>query len=198
MANIGLLVLDRTAWARVAEDPIAFADEHTLTLGVEPDVLHAVGQQTVTMLQRTGATSLGPGTSPWIGRIRSSSAPAASQHRRILKASLRSRTSRSRPLRIEVMRVRWRRDLWNSRKGLQKSGGCGLTRCRNETPRRGFWRTLALSGSAKLSIQTPDRCGVGNAILPHIVHRSSRPDSNCSRRRDRMKGHVASRLSCRR
>ena len=53
MVNIGLLVLDQTAWARVATDPIAFADEHTLTLGVEPDFLHAAGQQTVAC-RRTG------------------------------------------------------------------------------------------------------------------------------------------------
>src|SRR5258705_1206577 len=63
MVDIGLLVLDRTAWARVAEDPLAFADEHALTLGVEPDFLHAVGQQTVAMLQRTGATT------PWTGYL---------------------------------------------------------------------------------------------------------------------------------
>jgi len=37
MADIGLLVLDRTAWERAAEDPAAFAVEQTLTLGVEPD-----------------------------------------------------------------------------------------------------------------------------------------------------------------
>jgi len=61
MANIGLLVLDRTAWARVAEDPAAFAVEHTLTLGAEPDLLRRVGQQTVAMLQRTGATTLWTG-----------------------------------------------------------------------------------------------------------------------------------------
>jgi RimJ/RimL family protein N-acetyltransferase len=63
MLNIGLLNLDRTAWARVAEDPDAFAVEHTLTLGAEPDLLRTVGQQTVAMLQRTGATS------PWTGYL---------------------------------------------------------------------------------------------------------------------------------
>jgi len=63
MANIGLLVLDRTAWAKVAEDPAAFAVEHTLTLGSELDLLHAVGRQTVAMLQRTGATT------PWTGYL---------------------------------------------------------------------------------------------------------------------------------
>ena len=63
MANIGLLVLDRTAWARVAEDPAAFAIEHTLTLGAEPDLLRTVGQQTVAMLQRTGANT------PWTGYL---------------------------------------------------------------------------------------------------------------------------------
>ena len=63
MVNIGLLVLDRTAWATVAEDPAAFAVEHTLTLGVEPGLLRTVGEQTVAMLQRTGATT------PWTGYL---------------------------------------------------------------------------------------------------------------------------------
>ena len=63
MADIGLLVLDRTAWERAAEDPAAFAVEQTLTLGVEPDLLRTVGQQTVAMLQRTGATN------PWTGYL---------------------------------------------------------------------------------------------------------------------------------
>jgi RimJ/RimL family protein N-acetyltransferase len=63
MANIGLLVLDRTAWARVAADPTAFAVEHALSLGAEPDLLRTVGQQTVAMLQRTGATT------PWTGYL---------------------------------------------------------------------------------------------------------------------------------
>src|SRR5438105_3046311 len=116
MANIGLLVLDRTAWAGVVEDPAAFAVEHTLTLGAEPDLRRTVGQQTVAMLQQTGERALGPGTWLSIGRVRSSSGCAPSQHRRTLKASLRSRTSPSRLLRVEVMSVRWRRDLWNSRK----------------------------------------------------------------------------------
>jgi len=63
MADIGLLVLDRTAWERAAEDPAAFAVEQTLTLGVEPDLLRTVGEQTVAMLQRTGATN------PWTGYL---------------------------------------------------------------------------------------------------------------------------------
>jgi RimJ/RimL family protein N-acetyltransferase len=63
MADIELLVLDRPAWERVAEDPTAFVVEHTLTLGVEPDLLRTVGQQTVAMLQRTGATT------PWTGYL---------------------------------------------------------------------------------------------------------------------------------
>ena len=63
MANIRLLVLDRTAWERVAEDPAVFAVEHTLTLGDEPDLFRTVGQQTVAMLQRTGATA------PWTGYL---------------------------------------------------------------------------------------------------------------------------------
>jgi RimJ/RimL family protein N-acetyltransferase len=63
MTNIELLVLDRTAWARVAEDPAAFAVEHTLTLDSELDLLRTVGQQTVAMLQRTAATT------PWTGYL---------------------------------------------------------------------------------------------------------------------------------
>src|SRR3954447_23131196 len=63
MVNIGLLVLDQAAWARTAEDPAAFAIEHTLTLGVEPDLLRTVGEQTVAMLERTGATK------PWTGYL---------------------------------------------------------------------------------------------------------------------------------
>lgn len=63
MADIGLLVLDRAAWERVAEDPTAFVVEHTLTLGVELELLRTVGQQTVAMLQRTGATT------PWTGYL---------------------------------------------------------------------------------------------------------------------------------
>ena len=63
MAKIDLLVLDRTAWAAVAEDPAAFAVGHTLTLGVEPGLLRTVGEQTVAMLQRTGATI------PWTGYL---------------------------------------------------------------------------------------------------------------------------------
>ena len=63
MADIELLVLDRTAWKRVADDPTAFVVEHTLTLGVEPELLRTVGQQTVAMIQRTGATT------PWTGYL---------------------------------------------------------------------------------------------------------------------------------
>ena len=47
----------------MAEDPAAFASERTLTLGVDPELLRTVGQQTVAMLQRTGATT------PWTGYL---------------------------------------------------------------------------------------------------------------------------------
>ena len=63
MANIGLLVLDRAAWASVADDPAAFAAERALTLGAELDLLRTVAEQTVAMLQRTGATT------PWTGYL---------------------------------------------------------------------------------------------------------------------------------
>jgi RimJ/RimL family protein N-acetyltransferase len=63
MADIGLLALDRTAWERLADDPAGFAVEHTLALGAESDLLRTVGQQTVAMLQRTGATT------PWTGYL---------------------------------------------------------------------------------------------------------------------------------
>jgi RimJ/RimL family protein N-acetyltransferase len=62
-AMITLLALDQIAWTRVADNPGAFAAEHTLTLGAEPDLLRTVGQQTVALLQRTGATT------PWTGYL---------------------------------------------------------------------------------------------------------------------------------
>jgi hypothetical protein len=40
-----------------------FAAEHALTLGAESDLLRAVGQQTVALLERTGATT------PWTGYL---------------------------------------------------------------------------------------------------------------------------------
>jgi GrpB-like predicted nucleotidyltransferase (UPF0157 family)/GNAT superfamily N-acetyltransferase len=58
-----LLPLDRTAWGQVADAPTAFAAEHALTLGAEPDLLRAVGRQTVALLERTGAAI------PWSGYL---------------------------------------------------------------------------------------------------------------------------------
>jgi RimJ/RimL family protein N-acetyltransferase len=63
MANIRLLALDQIAWTQVAEDPGVFAVEQRLMLGVEPDLLRSVGQQTVALLQRTSATL------PWTGYL---------------------------------------------------------------------------------------------------------------------------------
>ena len=63
MANIRLLALDQIAWIQVAEDPAVFAIEQRLMLGVEPDLLRSVGQQTVALLQRTSATP------PWTGYL---------------------------------------------------------------------------------------------------------------------------------
>ena len=64
MTSIDLLALDRKDWQRVAEDPIAFAEERKLVLGAEPDLFRAVGQQTVSLFERTGVT--GP---PWSGYL---------------------------------------------------------------------------------------------------------------------------------
>ena len=61
--TIELLALDRNAWGQLAEAPAVFAAEHALTLGAEPDLLRAVGQQTVALLERTGATT------PWTGYL---------------------------------------------------------------------------------------------------------------------------------
>jgi [ribosomal protein S5]-alanine N-acetyltransferase len=61
---IALLPLDRQDWERLAEDPAAFAGEHTLTLGPQADLLRAVAEQTLTLFQRTGVT-----TSPWSGYL---------------------------------------------------------------------------------------------------------------------------------
>jgi [ribosomal protein S5]-alanine N-acetyltransferase len=63
MVNIELLVLDRKAWEGVADNPAAFAVERALTLGVEPDFVRAVAEQTVAMLLRTEATI------PWTGYL---------------------------------------------------------------------------------------------------------------------------------
>jgi len=64
MTRIDLVSLDRKGWEWVAEDPIAFAGERKLVLGAEPDLLRAVGQQTVSLFERTGVT--GP---PWSGYL---------------------------------------------------------------------------------------------------------------------------------
>jgi RimJ/RimL family protein N-acetyltransferase len=64
MASIELFALDRKDWKRVAEDPIALARERTLVLEAEPDLLRAVGQQTVSLLERTGVTD-----PPWSGYL---------------------------------------------------------------------------------------------------------------------------------
>ena len=61
--TIELLALDRNAWGQLAEAPAVFAAEHALTLGAAPDLLRAVGQQTVALLDRTGATT------PWTGYL---------------------------------------------------------------------------------------------------------------------------------
>jgi RimJ/RimL family protein N-acetyltransferase len=61
--TIELLALDRNAWKQLAEAPAVFAAEHALALGAEPDLLRAVGQQTVALLERTGATT------PWTGYL---------------------------------------------------------------------------------------------------------------------------------
>ena len=61
--TIELLALDRNAWEQLAEAPAVFAAEHALALGAEPDLLRAVGQQTVALLERTGATT------PWTGYL---------------------------------------------------------------------------------------------------------------------------------
>jgi hypothetical protein len=58
MVSVDLLSLDRAAWERVAQSPVAFCDEQRLALLVEPDVLRTVGQQTAELLQRTGAELL--------------------------------------------------------------------------------------------------------------------------------------------
>jgi [ribosomal protein S5]-alanine N-acetyltransferase len=58
-----LLALDRHSWQRVAEDPIAFAADHSVTFGADPEVVRAVGAQTVALLVRTGAQP------PWSGYL---------------------------------------------------------------------------------------------------------------------------------
>lgn len=64
MAIFELLALDRTDWEQVAEDPALFAGRHSLTLGAEPDLLHAVATQTLALFDRTGVR-----TQPWSGYL---------------------------------------------------------------------------------------------------------------------------------
>jgi len=63
MATVELLALDRQDWQRVAADPTAFAARNTVTLGAEVEVVRAVAQQTIALLQRTGASP------PWSGYL---------------------------------------------------------------------------------------------------------------------------------
>jgi RimJ/RimL family protein N-acetyltransferase len=63
VATIRLFALDQIAWTHLAEDPGVFAVEQRLMLGVEPDLLRSVGQQTAALLHRTGATP------PWTGYL---------------------------------------------------------------------------------------------------------------------------------
>ncbi len=63
MTDFGLLALDRSAWAEVGRDPAEFARERLLELQVDSELLRAVGQQTVAMLDRTGASA------PWTGYL---------------------------------------------------------------------------------------------------------------------------------
>jgi RimJ/RimL family protein N-acetyltransferase len=64
MTMIELLPLDRKDWERMAEDPLAFAGTHKLSLGADPQLLRAVGQQTLNLFERTGVTA-----EPWSGYL---------------------------------------------------------------------------------------------------------------------------------
>lgn len=60
--KIELFGLARKDWERVADSPMAFVEEHSLTLGVEEKLLRSVAEQTLALLDRTGVT-----THPWTG-----------------------------------------------------------------------------------------------------------------------------------
>ena len=60
--KIELLGLDLKDWARVAEGPATFAEEHQLVIGAENDLLRSVAEQTLAMFERTGVT-----TRSWTG-----------------------------------------------------------------------------------------------------------------------------------
>ena len=64
MATIELISLDRDDWERATEDPEAFAGEHELTLGADPDLLRAIARQTLALIRRTGVTR-----PPWSGYL---------------------------------------------------------------------------------------------------------------------------------
>jgi [ribosomal protein S5]-alanine N-acetyltransferase len=60
--TVELLPMDGRAWERMAEDPQGFASTQTLAFGAETDLLRAVAQQMVGLLEQTGATM-----PPWSG-----------------------------------------------------------------------------------------------------------------------------------
>ena len=59
---VELLGLDRTDWEQVADDPVSFAADRRLVLGVDGDLLQNVAEQTLALFKRTGVT-----THPWSG-----------------------------------------------------------------------------------------------------------------------------------
>ena len=60
---VELLALERQDWQRVAVDPAAFAIRHAVELGAEVEVVRAVAEQSVALLERTGASL------PWSGYL---------------------------------------------------------------------------------------------------------------------------------
>jgi RimJ/RimL family protein N-acetyltransferase len=60
--NLELLALVRQDWGRVVADPEAFAKDRELTLGVDVGLLRTVAEQTIGLIDRTGAES-----PPWTG-----------------------------------------------------------------------------------------------------------------------------------
>ncbi len=56
MVDVELLALDRHDWERVAADPTAFVAQHAAAFGVDIEVVRAFADQTLALLQRTGAS----------------------------------------------------------------------------------------------------------------------------------------------
>jgi GNAT superfamily N-acetyltransferase len=167
MTMIELLSLDRKDWERMAEDPLAFAGTHKLSLGADPQLLRAVGQQTLNLFERTGVTA-----EPWSGYL----AMDRAQHVIVGTCGFKAPPDDDGVVEIayftfpdfegrgygSAMAI----GLVERARRAVECGDSGLTHCRGETRRRGFWKKPDSNSLARLSIQKMDPCGDGSGCRP--------------------------------